>query len=107
MVKNKKYYHISHLPDLTEIAPFKGKVFVTTREYIPHWSGWVRHKHNIPAENIYVYEVEVPVGAEIGMGIEGEENGDFFVVTDRPLPAKQVEWDLRRNRPKRKHKSKY
>ncbi len=106
MIKNK-YYHVSHLPDLRRIVPFKGRVFVTTRKHIPFWASWVRHKHDIPAESVYVYEVEVPAGAEIGVGIEGEENGDFFVVTDESLPVRQVEWDLERNHPKRIHKNKH
>ncbi len=107
MVIKKIYYHISHLSGLTEILPFKGKVFVTTKEHIPFWVGWVRHKHDIPAESVYVYEVEVPQGAEIGVGIDGKENSDFFVVIDKPLPVKRVEWDLQRNCPKKIHKNKY
>ena len=107
MVKNKQYYHISHLQGLEAAVPFQGRVYVTTREFIPTWVSWVRNKHNIPAEQVYIYEIDIPADAKIGVGIEGEENGDFYVETDVPLPVKIVEWDLRRNRPRRVHKNKY
>jgi hypothetical protein len=82
------FYHVSPIPDLTAVVPFKGRVYVTDADNLLHWYGWVRFKHDTPRP-VYVYEVVVPDNARIGEGIDGARLGDYYVETRQPLSVRR------------------
>lgn len=88
---NSTYYHVSRKPLLTAIKPTKfditGRmperaVFVTDADHINHWTAYIRDGGNAP---LYLYEITLPDGSRIEEGPDGEEHGDWKVITDQPL----------------------
>ena len=95
MKKNTVFYHLNRRPSLTAVLPTKfdsfGKlpepvVFLTSKEHIKRWAAYIRD--NQPNQPIYVYQIELPAKARIEVGPDGEENGDFRLISNQPVKCK-------------------
>lgn len=57
-------------------------VFVTDEARVGYWAAYIRDGK---LDDLYLYEVTIPGDAVIEEGCDGQENGDWKVLTSEPL----------------------
>lgn len=79
MLKPSKFDINGRMPDLA--------VFVTDEPHISHWAAYIRDGKSV---DLYLYEVTVSDSAVIEEGCDGQQGGDWKVLTNEALQCSFV-----------------